>query len=289
MAQARKKRRSPAAPTQSEQGIIEGFLREAIKGIGNPQVLVLGVTPELRQIALNNGCWVVSVDISSDMIKAMRDLVDCQDRERDKIIQGNWLTVPFEDNTFDLVLGDASFVNLSSFGDAEKLLLKLNRVLKLDGHLLLHELVYLPDKKKTFEQIAADYRAGKTKWPDFYVEMRFLAFFDDFYNPKTKIFPMAEVFREIEKKFKAGEITEQEFQGLKTLDTKVNNLLFLREEFEGLLNRDFSVIAVKSGEEFNYCQYFPAFLAKAKEKKDGSFACTESQRCFFVDLRKKRV
>lgn len=265
MAQARKKRRPPTAPSKSEREIYEKFLMRAIKGKRNPKALVLGVTPELREMALKNNCKVVSVDISKDMIEEMKDLVRHKYPKKEIIIQGNWLTAPLEKNSFDLVMGDASFNNLPSLGDAKRLLAKIKRVLKLGGYLLIREVVHLPKRKSSFQKAVNDYRKGKIKWADFYMEHRFYIFFDKIYNPKTKLFSIAKVFQEIKKKYQKRELTKQEFQSLKSLESKVKNLILSKSEFEKLVSKNFSIVSIERGKEFDFCRYMPIYFCRVKK------------------------
>ena len=265
MVQARKKRRPPIAPSESEREIYEKFLMKAIKRKRNPKALVLGITPELREMALKNNCQVVSVDISKDTIGVMKDLVRHKYTEKEIIIQDNWLTVPLEENSFDLVMGDASFTNLSSFGDAKRLLAKIKRVLKPGGHLLIRELVHLPKRKSSFQKAVNNYRKGKIKWADFYMEHRFYIFFDEIYNPKTKLLSTAKVFQKIKKKYRKRELTKQEFQSFKGLPSKVKNLILLKSEFEKLVSKNFSIVSIKKGKEFDFCRYLPIYFCRVKK------------------------
>ncbi|MBI2147635.1 class I SAM-dependent methyltransferase [Candidatus Woesearchaeota archaeon] len=98
-------------------------------------VLVLGPTPELRNIALELGCNVLSLDINLDMIQKREKYVTTKDPARDVAARGNWLNPWFlKEGFFSAILADTSFNNLpfenilSLFSICKKLL-KNNGVL----------------------------------------------------------------------------------------------------------------------------------------------------------------
>jgi len=136
------RRNSPAAPSIEEVEVFRKFLHEVDKNISvkPKKVLVLGITPEMREIAWGNGYEVVSVDIDKNMIKSMKDFVKIKGRET--IINDNWLNLEkyYSYCTFDLILADASLNNLS-FKDYQKILKIMNELLKDDGYFIVRHFI----------------------------------------------------------------------------------------------------------------------------------------------------
>lgn len=98
-------------------------------------ILILGVTPELRMLALKNGCRVTAVDNNMIVIRAMDEFMDYRglDRRKENILNCNWLDMPLENHAYDLALGDGSLSMLTTLEDLEKLLVRLRELLKPDG------------------------------------------------------------------------------------------------------------------------------------------------------------
>ncbi len=267
MGQNRKKRkkRSPAVPSISEQKTYEKFLKQALKNKKDPKVLILGVTPELRDIALKNNCQVVCIDISREMIKIMKPLIKYKGVKKEKIINANWLTVSFPKNSFDLVMGDGTLTNLLSIHDVRKLLFKIQRVLKPEGFFLIRELIHLSNKKAPFKKIVSDYRKNKIKWEDFFTDLRFYTFFNKAYNPKNKLLSADKIFQEIEKKYQQGELTKKEYQKIMSLENRMKNLVLFKGKFMKLIKENFSIISIKIDKEFRFSQYLPIYLLKNRK------------------------
>jgi len=125
-------------PEQVELNQIRRVLGQHIKK--DDRVLVLGATPELRSIALELGCKVVSVDISLDMIQKREGNVTVKDHTKDVVARGNWLDMWFlDEHQFSAVLADTSFNNVS-FDDMVLLMKKLPQLLRPDGIILFRHL-----------------------------------------------------------------------------------------------------------------------------------------------------
>lgn len=118
---ARAKRRPPTAPTRQELKIYQGFLKTALGNKKNTRIWILGITPELRELAFRYTKRVTSVDISASSIKIFQDATKIKNKN-EVIIQADWLKTKFPDNHFDVVMSDASFANLNSCVAIKKLL-----------------------------------------------------------------------------------------------------------------------------------------------------------------------
>ncbi len=207
----------------------------------------------------------MSVDISREIIKAMKPSIKYKGLKREKIINANWLAVSFPKNSFDLVMGDAPLTNLLSIHDLRKLLFKVRRVLKPRGFFLIRELIHLSNKKAPFKKIVSDYRKNKIKWEDFFMDLRFYTFFNKAYNPKNNLLSADKIFQEIEKKYKQGELTKKEYQRIMILENRMKNLVLFKEKFMKLIKENFSIISIKTDKEFKFCQYLPIYLLKNRK------------------------
>ena len=105
---------APMHPWPSEVKIYRQLTRRALRGVRSPRVLILGSTPEMRDIAHNIvGSEVTCVDIDMNMISAMGQLVKNHNKIKKEIwIKSNWVTVPLKEKYYDLILGEAVLGNV---------------------------------------------------------------------------------------------------------------------------------------------------------------------------------
>lgn len=120
----------PSRPSNSEvqayRQMIESYAGE------NAQALVLGATPELLDLLADANIQTDLIDISQEMVSAMLEIAKPFDRG---VNIGNWLEMPFEDNSYDLILGDAVIQNVPYESRAD-MIKEILRVLKPGGKYL---------------------------------------------------------------------------------------------------------------------------------------------------------
>ena len=116
---------SPLRPCPED---VEHFRRALGETPGD--CLLLGVTPELAGLSAH----LTALDNSADMIRALCP----QDRYA---LLGDWLDMPFEDASFDHVIGDGCPVLLDHPLQHERLFAEAARVLKPRGRLVMRVFV----------------------------------------------------------------------------------------------------------------------------------------------------
>lgn len=135
------------APLRPSPSDVANF-RQAIRG-HDARVLLLGVTPSLAEL----GERLVAIDGSPEMIATIWP----GDRENRRAIVGPWTALPFEDSTFDAVIGDGSLN--SSPSDADRVLGEVERVLA-PGGTAAFRLFCAPDQPEDFGSIERDAMIG---------------------------------------------------------------------------------------------------------------------------------
>ncbi|MDD2647002.1 MAG: class I SAM-dependent methyltransferase [Patescibacteria group bacterium] len=101
---------SPARPSKGECQIIQEFINSHKK---NPKILILGSTPEFRDLAHNLRAEITCVDASLEMLIGMSELMKHKNLVNQEIwFRSNWLTMPVTENYYDFVLGDLVVTNL---------------------------------------------------------------------------------------------------------------------------------------------------------------------------------
>lgn len=119
----------------------------------NPQALLLGATPELRDILAKYNLKVTMIDINPEVVKAMTTLRKRRGG-REKIIIGDWLDIPhlIKKEKYDLILGDHP-LGLIRIRNWDKFLKGLTSVLKPDGYVLLNIVTNLFTKALSFKAL----------------------------------------------------------------------------------------------------------------------------------------
>lgn len=120
-------------------------------GDSNGNCLLLGVTPELASISSQ----LTAIDNSPDMIRALWP-------QEKRSVLGDWLDMPFEDASFDNVIGDGCPVLLEFPQQQERFFTEVARVLKPGGKLALRAFVCAAPAE-TPEQVCHEVRQGNIK------------------------------------------------------------------------------------------------------------------------------
>ncbi|MBU0688224.1 MAG: class I SAM-dependent methyltransferase [Gammaproteobacteria bacterium] len=113
--------------------------------------LLLGVTPELANISPR----LTAIDNSPDMIRALW-------LHEKRPVLGDWLDMPFEDASFDNIIGDGCPVLLEFPQQQERFFAEVVRVLKPGGKLLLRAFVCAAQAESP-ELVCHEARQGNIK------------------------------------------------------------------------------------------------------------------------------
>lgn len=117
----------PRRPSPDDLAIYRRLAGERLAG----RTMLLGATPELRDL-LAEGSPPVVVDSSTAMYAATTELLQAADPALETWVQADWRELPFEADSFDLILGDMIWWGLSLRRQHE-VLAGIARVLAPDG------------------------------------------------------------------------------------------------------------------------------------------------------------
>lgn len=205
-------------PPESNLRIHENHIR-LIKEKVDPSVLILGVTPELRMISLENRCRVTAVDESMIIINAMYDFMDYSKVSEDGevIVKSDWLNMPLETHSYDLAIGDGSLNELPALEDYEKLLIKIKVLLKPHGYFSTR-IGVIPNNwsKVNLIKVLKEKRKGlkeKNFWeiydPDLALRMMFSL---DSFDEETYQMTYEKTIEELTGLYREKKITKEEFE-----------------------------------------------------------------------------
>lgn len=259
----------PATPSTSSEILVfyKKYFKEAVGRKKRAKVIVFGATPELRDIALEEGCEVVTVDLSLEQILKMAELMKNKSNLNEIIVRGNWLKIAdiLRNNNFDLIIGDGCFINISLKGQ-EKLAEVCQKLLKKDGYLLIRDTVIISKEKNPSSFYIEKYRQGKMKFPDFYINLALYSSDMKIWNPKTKEFLYYIFFKEIKKLYQKKILNKKEFKKLeKFMAPGTCRIILPKEDFERLLKKYFKLLPIKQSEKLEIFQTFRFFLGKPKQ------------------------
>ena len=126
---------SPSRPSQEEIAIYENYLQKAIlKCNSQMKALILGATPELRDLLAKHRINATLVEINPNMARAMDELLEYSDG-KEKVVIANWLNIPIQSNQFDLILCDQGLFHIF-FEEWDNFFLEIRRLLKSSGHII---------------------------------------------------------------------------------------------------------------------------------------------------------
>lgn len=113
------------------------------------------------KIMYDKGCKVTGIDISIELINiAKKNYPNIQ------FIEGNFLDLPFEDNSFDGVWSHASLLHFESTGEVLKSLQEFHRVLKSGG--IIH--VFVKEKKDKKFDVVTDSLSNHDRFFQYFTE-----------------------------------------------------------------------------------------------------------------------
>jgi len=101
--------KEPIRPSAEENRFYEHYV-ERISKLCNPRMLVLGATPDFRDMAIKRGIKPLCADLSRPVFDAMKAYMHEEGDE--EFLQCSWLELP-GDRKFDLVIADCALNMLS--------------------------------------------------------------------------------------------------------------------------------------------------------------------------------
>jgi ubiquinone/menaquinone biosynthesis C-methylase UbiE len=262
-----KKRNCPWRPSKEDINIYKKFVKEKLPN----KILILGSTPELRNLVSDINNTVVLVDICPEMIMSMGKLLNLSKIKKEVHIVANWCSMPFPDSSFDIILSDCPWW-LFSTSNQKVLVNEIYRVLKKDGFMVsrvhfcntshinknLAELINenLPSKK------ISERKQNSLK------ETLMLRLLDATTNVQTRCFDTLKAIKIVESLVKNKKYND--FQKLflinllTSLQGRVDWSSQTREEILGVLSKKFIIENEISAKDYDDSIFFPILKLRKK-------------------------
>lgn len=247
----------PMAPSAGK-GIIFNYkklLKKAIRGKTQFKACVLGATPELRDMVLELGGNLTTIDISLEMILKCTPLMKYKNSSKETIIKGDWLDNPLQAHYFDVVLGDGVSTNIH-FNDQDRFFKEIKRMLKPQGFFILRDVSINPDRKRySIEEIDKAFRNGDIHWFDMLFNLYFYSpITNKCYDKETHMGYMEKLFREIEYAHQKKKLSTKAFEALWWFKGKLIHTFFIKQDFRKLINTYFQLLPVSQAKDYTFTQ-----------------------------------
>jgi hypothetical protein len=232
----RRARYPGASPDADEIALYE----ESVSAVPRDgHALVLGMTPELRQMAVRRFDEVTSVDISDAAIDVYGDWIDSGDGE--SIVREDWLSfLRAHPATFSAVFGDGVFGNLPDRRTSQDMIELVALTLRPHGRFVTR-MALIPDGFRPegwrFTALLDRYRSRDIDGPELALTARLFGHVDLAYDTSTSLLDNRVVYGGIDRAAADGQISPAELETLRTCYFAGHTFLPTQREWESLLDR----------------------------------------------------
>lgn len=143
-------------PADSEISVFEKHLERAMNGGKYPRILIIGSSPELRNLTAKMKLRTTVVADDLDVIERMVKLMK-RKNENEQWLEGDILSLPLKKNTFDVVFGDHIISNLPPFSK-EKFFKRMKEILKREGFAVIRSVIFSKTEKSFEGKISKHFR-----------------------------------------------------------------------------------------------------------------------------------
>lgn len=253
---------------------IELYRRFLVKGFQNQnlnkkrKVVVLGMTPELRNLAHEMDCSVVCIDNNLESIRLLRNWVSTKYIEKEIIIQANWLAlINLLERPVDCILGDGVFGNVLSLDEHKRLLRAFKSSLGKNGILILRKIL-IPGNfcinDHEAEKLLERFRLGDLTEAEFGFGMRIWGSYRYAFNQKTFILDNKVVFNRYKNWLNKNLLSDYEFAIIQRYCFEGWNLIPPQDIWEALLENEGFAFETRLLNGKTWYEYYPLYYCYMK-------------------------
>lgn len=251
-------RSDPSRPGREDIQIYNKLVRKALGRRKNQKVVILGATPEIRDMLYSfyftHNVKVICVDWLPEMYYGMSQLINHR-IPNEKFVRKNWLEMDFSKKSIDIFIGDWIVGNIPRREEKEKLFNLIRQQLKPTGYFIIRHAYITPrakinDIKKHLYSLTwnvlNENLTIKQAATSFYVDLLLSSWFKDKENKVSLVYYSSEL-EKINSYFKKKNLSKHEivaklvFQHFLKLETKKFWVYYTKKE-EGEILRKFFVI-----------------------------------------------
>lgn len=143
-------------PADSEISVFEKHLERIANEGRNPKILIMGSSPELRNLAARKKLNTTVVADDLDVIERTSKLMK-RKNEKERWLEGDILSLPFKKKSFDVVFGDHVVSNVPPF-NKENFYGRMREILKKNGFAVIRSVVFEKTEKPFEKKISKHFR-----------------------------------------------------------------------------------------------------------------------------------
>jgi SAM-dependent methyltransferase len=248
--------RPPSRPSSSEVDIFESYIKTMPK---NSSILLLGSTPEIRDLAAKYGMKITICDWSEEIFKALK-LLTKDENYKEGFSKQDWREMKFTEK-FDMVIGDCA-ITVVAYGDVGKVLENIREAVKENG--LVIQRIWARNKRQDYslDDIARIFRE-KPENVHWYTQMLFPVFLH-YYDTENESLSGEEIYQKMQEDYEKGKISGELLELFSLVKNhKTPNNVLLKEELEKLLGKYFKITKVEYGKD-DFKENSPIYIMKSK-------------------------
>lgn len=248
-------------PARASPSDLEFIKKKILEKGKDTNILILGATPEYRNLCGELGMGVTLIDFKRYNYEYLGREV--KNRPKETFYEGNWLNTVLNEK-FDIILAD-NVINVMAKADVPKLLRNVSRMLKVGG--LFMPRTYVREKGETYtgEKAVKEYREerkGQALYSGIVRNMYIAAY--DFKKERVVLRDVWKIAVDMRKK---GLMTDEEVMEFSKLSTENREFSFFipeREIHEKALSEFFDIKEIFYGKEEYLRDKLPLYVLKLK-------------------------
>lgn len=247
----------PIRPYEDEIRYFKEILKKKVDTETDVKVLILGSTPELRDIVYSFNLSPTVVDYSIENYEMMGEL--CRYERNDTVVCCDWMDMLnyLSPDSYDIILGEAAF-NVIRPEYAGKLFYICNKLLKNHGQLVIKQWIRFTNSRPS---IADLHREIEYKVEDFYFSNCYPLHIM-FYDFENEVVYLKEIAKQLQFLFQQGKITYQEYQSIERLNysnVELEVYIPIEKDFVQHFDKYFSICSVLRS-NVNYGDLHPIYV-----------------------------
>ena len=226
--------------------------------------VILGMTPELRNMAAREFERIICVDHNQYAINLYRDWLADELRQKESIKCNGWLEIEHcLTHQADVIFGDGIFANLPDINTHIELLQKLKDALADNGALIVRKALIprgFNTQADSFTNLLKRFRCDSLDEIEFGFAVRLLGHYASCYTPDTYILDNQKVFDECKKRFNSGIINDLEYESIMRFYFGGKNCLIPEDIWEKIASSCGFKVNCLSSSNRDWYRYYKVFV-----------------------------
>lgn len=252
----------PIRPYFEELSVFKYYIQQYLKNNSTkPEILILGSTPELRDVVYEFEIIPTVVDFSVENYTGMSLLRRM--RGEDSFVEKNWLDLTDKDGRFDFIFSEAAF-NVLPKASAKKMYRIASELLKNNGLIISKEWIRFSNKPYTIEHLVEKYRNSINTYGFYsFICIPLMLIFYDYKNERITLKDLDNGAQGL---LRAGLITQKEYETIGIHEYQNVELeLYIPEiyEFEKDMKEYLDLLCIHNMNTA-FSEYHPIFVYERK-------------------------